>query len=110
MTAQVIKMTDPENMRRGVAGAYGGVKIQVDNNIFVSAMGSAGGSLYFSIVLGQGALGVSQLDGGVKTYTTGGGADKFDPIDQFITFGWKISFVPQILNVSSGLIFVSADA
>ncbi|MHB8483666.1 MAG: N4-gp56 family major capsid protein [Nitrospiria bacterium] len=101
--------TDPENMRRGVVGAYGGVKVQVDNNILTSAMGSAGATLYFNILLGQGALATSMLDGGVKTYTVGAGADKFDPIDQFISFGWKINFVPQILNVSSGLVYVSAD-
>lgn len=102
--------TDPENMRKGVAGAYGGIKVQVDNNIFTSAMGSASGVLYFSVLLGQGALGASMLDGGVKTYMVDEGASKFDPIDQFVSFGWKANFVPRILNVSCGNIVVTADA
>lgn len=101
--------TDPENMRRGVVGAYGGIKVQVDNNVFTSAMGSAGTTLYFSLLVGQGGLGATMLDGGIKSYTVGNGADKFDPIDQFISFGWKANFVSEILNVSCGLVFVSAD-
>jgi len=103
--------TDPENMRRGVAGALGGVKIQKDNNIFTSAIGSAGNSVYYSILLGQGALGVSQLDGGVKSFTKSSGPqDTSNPINQFITFGWKINFVPSLLNLSCGLVFASCDS
>lgn len=103
--------TDAENMRKGVAGVYGGVKIQVDNNIKTSAYGSGGATLYHSILLGRGALGATMLDGGVKTYyKPAGSAGTQDPVDQEATWGWKISFVPKILNVSCGLIVVTADA
>jgi len=74
--------TDPENIRKGVAGTYAGAKVQIDNNIFTSAVGSAGATVYFSLLLGRGAVGVTELEGGVKTYTTAGGASKADPIDQ----------------------------
>ena len=102
--------TDAENVRAGVAGRYAGVKIQIDNNISTSANGSVGATLYYSILTGRGSLGATKLDGGVKTYTVNDGADKFDPIDQFIAFGWKANFVPKRLNVSSALILVTADA
>lgn len=103
--------TDPENMFRGVAGMIAGVKIHVDNNIKTSAYGSAGATLYHSIVLGKGALGATMLDGGIKTYfKRPDDSSTNDPINQFITIGWKANFVPKILNVSCGLILVTADA
>ena len=102
--------TDPENMRKGVAGTYGGAKIQIDNNIHTSANGSGGGSVYFSLLLGKGSMGVSTLDGAVKYYTVAGGASKYDPIDEFITVGWKSIFVPVVLNLSAGLVVMTMDA
>lgn len=102
--------TDPENIRKGVAGTYAGAQVQIDNNIFTSAVGSNSATCYFSLLLGRGALGVTELDGGVKTYTTTAGADKADPIDQFVTFGWKANMVPVRLNKSAGLIVITADA
>jgi N4-gp56 family major capsid protein len=102
--------TDPENIRKGVAGEYAGARIQIDNNITTSANGSNGNTLYYSLLLGRGAMGVSELNGGVKFYTSGTGADKYDTIDEFITLGWKALMVPARLNVSSGLIVVTAEA
>lgn len=102
--------TDAENIRKGVAGIYSGIKVQIDNNIKTSAYGSGGAVLYHSILLGRGAMGATMLDGGVKTYyKTAGSAGTQDPVEQENTWGWKISFVPKILNVSAGLIVVTAD-
>ena len=61
--------TDPENLRKGVAGTYSGAKIVIDNNIFTSANGSGGATLYFSLLLCRGCVGATELDGGVKHYT-----------------------------------------
>jgi len=102
--------TDPENMRKGVAGTYGGVKVQIDNNIKSSANGSGGSVVYFSLLLGKGAMGVTELNGGVKYYTVSGGASKYDPIDEFITIGWKALMVPTVLNLSCGLVLLTGDA
>ena len=103
--------TDAENMRKGVAGVYSGIKVQIDNNIKTSAYGSAGATLYHSILLGKGAMGVTMLDGGVKTYyKPAGSAGTQDPVDQENTWGYKVTFVPKTLNISCGLIVVSADA
>jgi N4-gp56 family major capsid protein len=103
--------TDPENMRKGLFGQYGGVKMQRDNNILVSACGSAGATLYFSLLLGKGAMATSELNGGVHTYMKESGpTDTFNPVNEFVSFGWKIHFVPKVLNVSAGFICVTADA
>ena len=101
--------TDAENLRKGVAGTYAGAKVVIDNNICTSANGSAGATLYYSLLLGRGALGATQLDGGVKSYFVAGGASKSDPINQFVLIGWKANFVPKLLNVKCGRIIVTAD-
>lgn len=101
--------TDPENLRKGIAGTYAGAKIQIDNNIVTSAYGSNSAIIYHSLLLGHGALGVTTLDGGINTYTTPAVADKADPIAQFITFGWKANMVPARLNVSCGAILMTCD-
>lgn len=105
------KYTDAENIRKGEAGRYAGVTIVTDNNIQTSANGSAGATVYYSILLGRGALGVTELDGGVNTYfKKSGEQDTSNPINQFITMGWKVNFVPKILNVSAGLLVASCDS
>ena len=103
--------TDPENLRKGVAGTYAGAKIVIDNNIRTSANGSNGDTIYYSFLLGRGALGATELDGGIKTYTKKSGEqDTYNPINQFITFGWKANFVAKHLNLSAALVVLTADA
>jgi len=102
--------TDPENIRKGIAGTYAGVLVQIDNNVFTSAVGSGGATVYYSVLLGHGGLGATLLNGGVQTFTKrSGDQDTSNPINQFITFGWKINFVPTTLNVSCGLICATVD-
>ena len=108
--AAAYQYTDPENMRKGIAGVYGGAKIVIDNNIKSSALGSGGGTVYFSLLLGNGAMGVTTLDGAVNYYNSPGGPSKYDPIDEFITVGWKALMVPAVLNLSCGLVVMSMDA
>jgi len=104
-----------DEMARGIFGAYGGVKFVRDNNIYTSACGtSAAGyaqaTAYCNVLLGKGALAVSELDGGVKTYLKESGAsDTYNPVNEFVTFGWKIMFVPKRLNVQCGLIVLTQD-
>jgi N4-gp56 family major capsid protein len=101
--------TDAENLRKGVAGTYAGAKVVIDNNIATSANGSAGATLYFSLLLGRGCIGATELDGGIQHYTTASGASKADPLNQFITIGWKANFTAKLLNKSCGVILVTAD-
>jgi N4-gp56 family major capsid protein len=102
--------TDPENPLSGIFGKYGGCKMIRDNNIYTSANGSSGATLYYNVLLGKGALAITELDGGIKTFMKESGPqDTSNPANEFITFSWKVFFVPKILNVSSGLICVTAD-
>jgi N4-gp56 family major capsid protein len=102
--------TDADSIRKGITSAYEGVKVIVDNNIKTSANGSNGATLYYSILLGKGAMGATELDGGIDFYATNEGASKADPINQFTSIGWKSNFVPKRLNVSCGLNVITADA
>ena len=100
--------TDPQGIREGKGKPYAGALVIRDNNIKTSANGSNGNTLYYSILVGKGALGVTELLPGVKSYTVNG-ADKYDPIDEVTAVGWKAAFATARLNVSSGLIMVTAD-
>lgn len=101
--------TDAESVRKGMNSAYDGVQIIVDNNISKAGVGSASTALYYSIMLGKGGLGATELDGGISFYAINNGPEKADPLNQFSTIGWKANFVPRVLNVSCGLIIVTAD-
>lgn len=58
--------------------------------------------IFGSMVMGKGFYGVTDLDGGIKTFINQG-ADKADPLNQYTTYGWKANFIAQVLNASAGL-------
>lgn len=67
--------------------------------------GSTASSLaYGTVVMGQGFYGVTEIDGGIKTYISQG-AQKSDPLNQTTTYGWKANFISKLLNTSAGLVF-----
>lgn len=102
--------TSPESLRSGTASPYEGVKVVVDNNITTSANGSNGATCYYSVLLGQGAMGATELGGGVSFHTKKSGeTTTSDPANQLVTLAWKANFVPKRLNVSCGLVVVTAD-
>jgi N4-gp56 family major capsid protein len=103
------KYTDPENLKKGIVGMYANTLIVEDNNILVApTAGLSSGAVYFNILLGRGALAVTKLDGGVKTYTKpAGSAGTADPINQNATFGWKAIQAATITNTSGGLIVIA---
>lgn len=74
-------------------------------NVFVSTSDT---SVYFSILLGLGAVGVTEMAGGLQTYTVTG-ADKSDPLNQKTQYGWKITWVPKTLNFSCGVVIATTD-
>jgi len=100
--------TDPSGIRKGEPKPYAGVIFIQDTNIMTSANGSNGATLYYSVIAGKGALGATELIKGVKSYTVSG-ADKYDPVDEVTSVGWKVAFATARLNVSSGLVVITAD-
>jgi N4-gp56 family major capsid protein len=103
--------TNPETVKMGGMGEYGGIKFYGDNNITQSANGSAGATISYNVLLGKGALGAVSLDGNIKSILkTSGDQTTSDPLNQISTIGWKANFVAVRLNVQSGLIVATADS
>lgn len=65
-------------------------------------------SVHFSILLGKGCLGVTEMAGGLQTYTVAG-PDKSDVLNQKTSYGWKITWVPKTLNYSCGIVIATTD-
>lgn len=100
------KYTDPENLKKGIVGMYANALIVENNNVLVTTA-TTSCNAYFSVLLGRGALGVTDL-GGLKTYTEKSGGTS-DPIHQLATFGWKAQRAVAQLNSSAGLVIGSTD-
>jgi len=64
--------------------------------------GTASTIAYGMPIFGKGFYGVTEWGGGLKTYIARG-ATKSDPLNQFSTYGWKITFTSKVLNPSAGL-------
>lgn len=104
-----------DEIAKGNFGAYGGVKFVRDNNVYTSACGTSSAGVaqavaYANVLLGKGALAVSELKGIETFLKESGSTDTYNPVNEFVTFGWKIMFVPKRLNASCGLIVLGADA
>ena len=66
----------------------------------VSAFG--GGRLYFNFAFGKGAYGVTDFDGGIRTFIkTPGPSSTDNPLDLYSTVGYRAIFTAKVLNVSA---------
>lgn len=102
--------TDAENLRRGNVGRIYNMDVYESTEVFstTSGLNAAGLTAYYAIVLGEGALGATELDGGIKIIVKKPNEyDTANPLNQWSSIGWKINFVPVILNPSCGRILVS---
>lgn len=105
-----------EKIFRGEAGRIEGARVVETTQIPFFASSTAGQvtvstadtSVYYSILMAKGMLGVTELGGGLETYTVAG-ADKTDPLNQLTMYGWKISWVPKVLNFSCGVVIATTD-
>lgn len=96
------------NLYSGEVGkVYGCRFVEVNNGPVVrgsTAGGVASTLAYGTVIMGRGFYGVTELNGGIQTFTTQGAA-KSDPLNQTTTYGWKANFIAKLLNVSAGLVF-----
>lgn len=84
----------------GELGYWQGVRIisTTLSPVYVGA-GAAGVTVYGVICYGKGAYGVSEFQGGLRTYIhTGGVQDTSDPLEQRSTVGWKWEGTSTILD------------
>jgi len=68
------------------------------------SLSTASAVVYGTLVMGKGYFGVTELDGGIKTFIAQG-AEKGDPLNQLTTYGWKANFISKVLNASCGVWF-----
>lgn len=104
---EAVKVYDPEDWYRGEIGRIAGVRFveSTEAPIFVKAgANNAGDSqkqdVYSTLVLGAGAYGVVDVDGGGMEVIVKqkGSAGTADPLDQRSTIGWKATQTAVILN------------
>lgn len=105
--------TTPEFLYRGEIGRVEGVRFVETTQTPVSAGSGNGNALsssngssavaYGTVIFGRGFYGVTELDGGIKTFLVEG-PSKSDPLNQATTYGWKAHFASKVLNVSCGLV------
>lgn len=101
-----------DTMWKGEAGNIFGVKVIESTNITSTTSGtaSAGATAFFSPVLGMGCYAITEFDGGVHTYVkTPNLQDTSNPLNQWSTVGWKVTFATQVLHPSAGVVLVTAD-
>lgn len=101
----------PENLYAGEIGRVNGVRF-VETTLTPVSAGSADGNAisgggtsalaYGTNIFGRGFYGVTELDGGIKTFLVQG-ATKSDPLNEVTTYGWKAHYTSKILNVSCGI-------
>lgn len=95
------KYTTPENMYNGEVGRIGGVRFVTSTEAKIWAKAAAGNtvSVFSTLIIGQNAYGVTDVDGGgLRTIVKQlGSAGTADPLDQRASAGWKALKTAEIL-------------
>lgn len=119
---QTMVQTEPRGLakwEKGVVGSIYGVKV-IRNNYMMSmtdtGLSGAGCYVHFSLLIGKGALAVTELEPapgrpGQKavgmTVVPRSKIDHSNPLGQYSTIGWKMSVASTALNTSAGMFLVS---
>jgi len=110
--------TNAEAMYKGEIGRVHSVRFVSSTNAIKKTMYastwsagasnfSAGGQMYGTLIVGQGAYGGVHMNGNAgKVSVVDFKPDKADPIGQFGTVGFSVTMAAKILNASAGIIMV----
>lgn len=95
-----VQYTDPSRILNGELGKQNGVRyLQTENASFTSTGTSGSANVYNCHVLGQGAFGVVDFDGiGRIIVKKGGEQDTSNPLNQYATVGYKVTYTNAILD------------
>lgn len=97
----------PETVHKGEIGKIHGVRFLDSTLCYLGSAYStsaASVSASYNIIFGKQFYGVTDFDSGVHIYVKGPNKfDKSDPIDQFSTVGYKVTFAAKLLNPSAGV-------
>ena len=101
-----------ETMYKHIVGKVHQVKFMESTNCprFVGAGTGRPHSVNLTPIFGEGALGVTELDGGVKMILKRPGPNSTDnPYDLFSTLTFKVRGVAAVLNPSAGVIVLTSE-
>lgn len=93
------KYGKPEQLFNGEVGRIGGVRFVTTTEAKKFAAASSGPVVHATLILGQNAYGVTELDGmGLQHITKQlGSSGTADPLNQRATVGWKLAKTAEIL-------------
>jgi len=108
------KYTTPEVMYKGEIGRAMGVRFIESTNMFRHSSGAgASTSAYYTPIFGPDAVGVVEIGGenpGINLFVKGPNQyDTNNPLNQWSTVGYKITFAARVLNPSCGVILVTGS-
>jgi N4-gp56 family major capsid protein len=107
---EAYKYNDAGNIHKGEIGRIHGVRFVEATNPFIeddtegtydAADGGTAGLIYSTIITGRDAYGVTELSGSSPfspQIVICDKADKSDPLNQFLTAGWKAFYAAKTLN------------
>jgi N4-gp56 family major capsid protein len=82
------------------SGAFGGTA----NGTRAQCSAYGGGRLYFNFFFGKNAYGVTDFDGGIRTFIkTPGPGDTSNPLNLYSTIGYRLIYTAKVLNNSACL-------
>ena len=96
-------------MYKGEIGKIEGVRFIQSTNAMKEQMpivktGKSSICAYFCTIVGKNALGVTEMEGGVKTTVKQANRyDTYNPLNQWSTIGWKVTLAARVLNCSCGI-------
>jgi N4-gp56 family major capsid protein len=108
-------------LTKGILGVVEGIMIKESTKAFTATLAasawsnlgqlSTGGTMYGTLIFGQGAYGVTKLAGKDVniTHIEPGKKDKSDPLGQFGVAGYLFPIAAKVLNPSAGLIYAWYD-
>jgi N4-gp56 family major capsid protein len=89
-------------IENGEIGKFGGAKFIETTQVASTTTGTASSAAVYSThLLSQGAFGVVDFDGGIHTYVKkSGDQDTSNPLNQYATVGFKITYANKMLDES----------
>ena len=91
---------DTTGIVQGEVGRLYGARFVETTNVSATTTGTSGSAnVYSTHLLARGAFGVVEFDGGVHVYVKKGGEqDTSNPINQYATVGYKITYTNKMLD------------
>jgi N4-gp56 family major capsid protein len=91
---------DTTGIKNGEIGRLGGARFVETTQVASTTTGTSGSAnVYSTHLLAKGAFGVVDFDGGVNVYVKKSGPqDTSNPLDQYATVGYKITYANKMLD------------